>query len=109
MGPKGGRMQAVAQALVAMAFLAGCSASRPAEKKDEPAGVSVHIPGLEPMDIETRTQPPVVQPELALPPPHPDDVEEGKARSLRLLDIRRDGGKSSRPPASAPPEAQEEP
>jgi hypothetical protein len=102
MGQKVVRFRAVAVALIAMAFFVGCAAAHPAPKKEEPAGVSVHVPALEPMDIETRTQPPVVQPELSLPPPHPSDVEEGKARSLNLLEIHHDGGKPSRPPASAP-------
>jgi hypothetical protein len=109
MGPILGRFHAGVLAVLALGFLAGCAASRPGEKKDDPAGVSVHLPALEPMDIETRTQPPVVQPALVLPPPYPDDVEEGKARSLRLLDIHHGGGQPSRPPSSAPPEALEKP
>lgn len=113
MGPKVGRFRAVALALIAISFLAGCATSQPATKKDEPGGVSVHVPAFEPMDIETRTQPPVVQPELSpLPSPHSDvvpgdDVEVGKARSLNLIDIHLDGGKPPKPAGSAPQETPE--
>jgi PBP1b-binding outer membrane lipoprotein LpoB len=109
------RFRAVALALIATAFLAGCAASHPETKKEEPAGVSVHLPALEPMDIETRTQPPVVQPELSpLPSPHSDvvpgdDVETGKARSLNLIDIHLDGGKPSKPAGSVPTEPEQKP
>jgi len=109
MGPVLGRFRAGVLAVLALGFLAGCAASHPGEKKDDPAGVSVHLPALEPMDIETRTQPPAVQPALVFPPPYPDDVEEGKARSLNMLEIHHDGGKASRPSGGAPPEADGKP
>ena len=95
--------------LLALGSLAGCAASRAAAPKEEPGGVSVHLPALEPVDLETRTQPPSVQPELTLPPPHPDDVEEGKARSLELMRIERGGGKPPKPAGTSPPEPEGKP
>ena len=89
--------------MLAVAFLWGCAAPRQATKPEEPQPVSVHLPALEPMDIETRTQPPVVQPELFPQPPHPsNDVEEGKARSLKLMEIQFHPKKPAQPVESAP-------
>ena len=96
--------------LLGFVLQCGCAAPGKEAKPDQPESpVSVHLPILETTDMDVRSQPPVVQPELVLPPPHPDDVEEGKARSLKLLEIQRGGRKGSRPPTSAPPEVQGEP
>lgn len=109
MGPTVGRFRAGVLVLLLPGLLACCAGPQPAVKKEEPAGISVHVPALEPMDIETRTQPPVVQPQVVLPPPHPDAVEEGKARSLKLIEIQHGGGIPSRPPGSAPEDIPEKP
>jgi hypothetical protein len=110
MGGTVDRVRAGALALIALGFLAGCAASRATGTKEEPSGVSVHLPAADTLDVEIRSEPPVVQPELSpLPSPHSDvvpgdDVEEGKARSLNLIDIHLDGGKPQKPAGSAPPE-----
>ncbi|HEX9205861.1 MAG TPA: hypothetical protein VF853_08050 [Candidatus Deferrimicrobiaceae bacterium] len=105
MGGTVGRFRDGALVLIALGLLAGCAASRGTSAKEEPAGISVHLPAAEPMDIETRTQPPVVDPVLNLPPPQPSDAhEEGKARSLDLIDIHLDSGKPHKPAGSVPPD-----
>lgn len=105
MGGTVDRFRAGALLLIALGLPAGCATSSGTSAKEEPAGVSVHLPAADTMDIETRTQPPVVQPVLNLPPPQPSDAhEEGKARSLDLIDIHLDGGKPHKPAGSAPPE-----
>src|SRR5512134_532360 len=111
MGVGSGKSRATA-VLLGMALLYGCAAPGQKVKPDQPEPpFSVRLPVLETKDMDVRAEPPVVQPELALPPPHPSasGVEEGNARSLRMLDIHRGGGKSSRPPAGAPPEPDEKP
>ena len=96
--------------LLGLALLCGCATPRQGAKPEQPEQpLSVHLPVMETTDKEFRAQPPAVQPQLALPPPHPDEVEEGKARSLNMLEIRHDGGKASRPSGGAPPEADEKP
>lgn len=109
MGMGSGTVRAAAL-LLGLALLCGCAGPRQGAKPDQPEPpVSVHLPIVETTDMEVRSQPPVVQPELALPPPHPDDVQEGKARSLNLLEIHHDGGKASRPSGGAPPETDGKP
>ena len=109
MGACSGTLRAAAL-LLGLALLCGCAGPREGAKPDQPEPpFSVHLPILETTDMDVRSQSPVVQPELSLPPPHPSDVEEGKARSLKLLDIHHDGGKPSRPPVSAPQETPEKP
>ena len=99
-------MHRAAALLLGFALLCGCAAPGKGAKPDQPEPpVSVHLPVLETTDMDVRSQPPTVKPELTLPPPHPDDVEEGKARSLNLLEIHHGGGKPSRPPESAPQES----
>ena len=98
--------------LLGLVLLCGCAAPGKGAKPDQPEPpFSVHLPVMETTDMDVRSQPPVVQPELALPPPHPSDsgVEEGKARSLNLLEIRHDGGKGSGPPANVPTEPEQKP
>lgn len=96
--------------LLGLVLLCGCAAPGKGAKPDQPEPpFSVHLPVMETTDMEVRSQPPTVQPELVLPPPHPDDVEEGKSRSLNLLEIHRGGGKGSHPPATTPPEPDEKP
>lgn len=98
--------------LLGMALLCGCAAPGQEVKPDQPEPpFSVRLPLLETKDMDVRAEPPAVQPELALPPPHPSasGVEEGNARSLRMLEIHHGGGKSSRPPAGTPAEPDEKP
>jgi hypothetical protein len=92
-----------------MTLAGGCAAPQKAAKQDEPPPVSVHLPLMESTDVDVRAQPPVVQPEMALPPPHPSEsgVEEGKARSLEIIRIERGGAKPQKPAAEVPPEAGE--
>ena len=110
MGERTGNRGALAALFLGLALMYGCAAPVKGAKPDQPEPpFSVHLPILETTDMDVRSQPPTVQPELALPPPHPDDVQEGKARSLNLLEIRHGGGKSSHPPASVPIEPDEKP
>ena len=109
MGSCNGKFRA-AILLIGLALMYGCAAPVKGAKPDQPEPpFSVHLPILETTDMDVRSQPPTVQPELALPPPHPDDVQEGKARSLNLLEIRGGGGKGSHPPATVPIEPDEKP
>ena len=96
--------------LLGLALSCGCAGPGQVAKPDEPEPpLSVHLPVMETTDKEFRAQPPVVQPEMALPPPHPSEsgVEEGKARSLELIRIERGGAKPQKPAAEVPPEAGE--
>jgi hypothetical protein len=107
----GGRIVCVAVLLAGMTFAWGCAAPQKAAKPGEPPPFSVHLPAMEATDVDVRAQPPAVQPELALPPPHPSasGVEEGKARSLEMIRIERGGAKPHKPAEDVPPEAGDRP
>jgi hypothetical protein len=101
----------IAALLLGLTLPYGCAAPQQASKPGEPPPVSVHLPVMESSDVDVRAQPPVIQPEMALPPPHPSEsgVEEGKARSLELIRIESGGTKPHKPAEDVPPEAGDRP
>jgi len=97
-GACSGKTRAAA-ALLAVGLLCGCAAPQPATRPaEEKPGVAVRLPGTHPMDIDVRTEKPVVQPELPPSAPLPNNPEEAKGLWLRMFEVERIPGKKP-PPA----------
>jgi hypothetical protein len=99
MGACNGKLRA-ATVFLWMALLCGCAAPREAVKPEEPEAkpVSVRLPVLTPMKIEPPTTPPGSEQTLA-----PTEVEEGKARSLKMIEVDYTRGKQGPPVEESPP------
>ena len=82
-----GKMR-IAALFVGAALLCGCAVPRTAEKGAEPEP-EVRLPVVTPLKIHQPTGPPVVEPSNVN-----SDVEDGRARSLRLFQINYDREKA---------------
>ena len=96
----------VAAFFLGIAFLCGCAGPRTAAKPAEPVKdpVSVRLPVLTPLRIEQPSGPPVAEQSISQ-----TDVEDGKARSLKMFQIDYDLGKQGpavgeNPPGSMDPD-----
>jgi hypothetical protein len=81
-----------------IALLCGCAAPRTAARPEEPNPVSVRLPVITPLKIEPLQAPPGSEPSIS-----PTEVEEGRSRSLRMIQIDYDLGKAGPAVEEAPP------
>jgi hypothetical protein len=79
----------VAVLLLGAAFLCGCATPRAADKPREPDPSAVRLPIITPTKIRQPSDPREIEPTIS-----PADVEDGKARSLKLFQIDYDRGKA---------------
>ncbi|MBE0568051.1 MAG: hypothetical protein IH577_00030 [Deltaproteobacteria bacterium] len=75
--------------LLGAAFLCGCATPRTADKPEEMDPSAVRLPIITPTKIRQPAGPQDLEPTIS-----PTDVEDGKARSLKLFQIDYDRGKA---------------
>ncbi len=87
--------------LLGWALMWGCAAPGKAVQSEEerPAAkpVSVRLPVLTPMKIEPPSTPPGLEPSIA-----PAEVQEGEARSLKVIEVDYTRGKPGPPVGHVP-------
>ncbi|MEW6721623.1 MAG: hypothetical protein AB1346_14345 [Thermodesulfobacteriota bacterium] len=85
------------------ALLCGCATPRTAERPGPKDPVSVRLPIITPLKVEQPASPQYIEPTIA-----PAEVEEGKARSLKLFQIDYERGMAGPAVAETPPGPVEE-
>ena len=85
----------VAAAFVASAFLAGCAASLPEAKKEEPRNLSIRLPIADASTMDIESQPSFGRQELPL-----SVADETRGRWLTLFEVNYSPAK---PPHPLPP------
>ncbi len=94
----------VAALFLGASLMCGCAAPRATARPDGPNPVAVRLPVITPLKIEPPQAPPGSEPSIS-----PTEVEEGRTRSLRMIQIDYERGKSGpaveeNPPGTTDPE-----